>query len=352
MTERKLPAHLGYFMPAEWEPHAATWMSWPHNPDTWPGQDMNEVEATYYFMVGALSGGERVRILLPDTATAARVRAEAARRGLGSGRVEWLVLPTNDAWIRDYGPNFLVRETPAGREVAFNKWDFDSWGGKYPHDKDNCVGEVLAGRLGLPVFRPALVLEGGAIEVDGQGLCLTTTTCLLNPNRNGGPSRAAMERTLKDYLGVSRVIWLEGGIEGDDTDGHIDNLARFYAPGKVLCAFDEQGPAVHVENYRRLQQEADRGGLEVRPMPLPGPFGPPGEPLPASYLNFYIGNRVVLLPVYGVEADAEAEARLAAAFPGRRVIPVPSQTLIWGLGSIHCLTQQQPQETRASASDF
>jgi len=346
MNKGMTPSEQGYRMPAEWEPHAATWLSWPHKQTTWPGQDLALVESAYFQIVAALAPGERVRILMRDEATRDRVQAGFEQRDIATSQLDLLVLPTDDAWIRDYGPNFLVRDTPEGREVAFNKWQFDSWGGKYPHKKDNQVGEVLAGKLGLPVFRPDIVLEGGAIEVDGQGRCMTTSTCLLNPNRNGGLSREAMENYLAEYLGAGQVIWLEGGIEGDDTDGHIDNLARFASPDTVLLAFDEKGPDFLENNLRRLE---DAGVTKLIPLPLPAPVGPPDTPLPASHLNFYIGNRVVLCPVYGGPSDAVALEKLAEAFPGRAVVPIGSEVLIWGLGSIHCLTQQEPAGMKTPA---
>ncbi len=346
MTEPNLPRTSGYRMPAEWEPHAATWLAWPHNAETWPGAGtLAAVEQTYLEIVAALVAGESVHILVNDGPTGQRVHTLCRERSIEEDRVVLHRIRTDDAWIRDYGPNFLVH---ASGSVAANVWGFDSWGGKYDWQWDDRAGMEIVRRVGCEVFEPGIVLEGGAIESNGRGVCLTTEPCLLNPNRNGGLSREVMETYLKDYLGVTQVIWLAGSLEGDDTDGHIDNLARFVDTDTVLCAYEENPNDPNhrglLENRRRLDRATDAHGrpFTVRPLPLPGPVAPYGERLPASYANFYIGNRAVLLPVYGHANDARAEEILTDCFPGRTVVPIDGTQLVVGLGGIHCITQQQP----------
>ncbi len=335
-------------MPAEWEPHAATWLTWPHNRETWPDPEMEEVESAFLDIISALISGEDVHVLVPDPAAGSRIRARLPRRALGRSRVHFHPIPTNDSWIRDYGPNFLIRRGAEGNEIAMNKWSFNSWGGKYPWKLDDRAGRRIAESLGWPVFEPGWVLEGGAVEVNGRGTCLTTETCLLHPNRNPGQDRFTMERVLQDYLGVSRVIWLQGEIPGDDTDGHIDNLARFVNPTTVLCADEETASDPHHpglrENHRRLAAATDQDHrpLTVVPLPMPDPVGAGSTRFPASYANFYIGNRVVLVPAFGQMKDDAAQSLLQKYFPDRQVVPIPHLALIRGLGGVHCLTQQQP----------
>lgn len=353
MPDPSLPASLGYNMPAEWEPHAATWLTWPHNPQTWPGQDMVEVESAYLEMIRALAPGETVNILVRDDATKNRVLDELKRDALSS--VVLHIIPTNDSWARDYGPNFLVRTKANGREVALNKWNFNSWGGKYNWEKDNEAGSRIAALTGHKRFDPGIILEGGAIEVNGAGVCLTTESCLLNPNRNTGLGRGEMETYLKNYLGVQKIIWLNGDMEGDDTDGHIDNLARFVSPGTILCAYedDESDPnyAGLKSNYEKLKSATDQDGkpFNIVRLPMPGYVGSETERLPASYANFYIGNHAVLLPMYGHPNDDKARRILQESFPDRKVVGITSHILVWGLGSCHCLTQQQPLAVEANS---
>ncbi len=344
--EPPFPAGLGYYMPAEWEPHSATWLTWPHNPETWPGVNLAEIESAYVRMIGALCGGERICILVNDAETSQAVTAKLLAGNLPLQNIDLHVVPTNDAWIRDYGPNFLIN--PEGPDsVAFNKWGFDSWGGKYEYDLDDRVGHVLKNLLSVPAFDPGIVFEGGAVEVNGNGTCLVTEECLLNKNRNGGLSREVMETYLKNYLGVRQVIWLHGDLQGDDTDGHIDNLARFVNPNTILCALQED-PAdpdysCLQENFRILKSVLDPDGKPFDVVPLPMPkVESGGEMLPASHANFYIGNEAVLLPIYGGDSDDKAAALLEKFFPDRNVERIDCQSLVIGLGAAHCLTQQQP----------
>ena len=344
------PADQGFRMPAEWEPHAATWLTWPHNPETWPGQNMVDIEAVYLQMIRVLSAGETVNLLVNQEAIHKELMKNIIDIILSNENIKIHLIKTNDAWIRDYGPNFLVRETPDGkREVTANLWKFDSWGGKYDWDLDAQAGSAIMDVLKMAPFQPGIVLEGGAIEVNGQGLCITTEQCLLNPNRNGGLNKSEMESYLKRYLGVRQIIWCQGHIEGDDTDGHIDNLVRFVNPDTVLCAREEDttdpNHACLAENLKILESFRDENGrpLNIVHFPMPGRITGDEGRLPASYANFYIGNRAVLLPTYNHPNDAEAESILKRYFPDREIVAIPCETFVWGLGAIHCVTQQQPE---------
>lgn len=346
MTNKITPASLGYRMPAEWEPHSATWLSWPHNSKTWPGQDMAKVQEVHIAMMKGLHLGEKVNLLVNDQKTFDYVSGKLLETGISGIYIH--IFPTNDVWIRDYGPNFLVGSSPTDN-VALNKWGFNAWGGKYLWDKDVQVGHTIAKYLGMTVFSPGIILEGGAIECNGQGVCITTEQCMLNKNRNPELSRKDIEQYLKDYLGVRQIIWCQGDVVGDDTDGHIDNLVRFVNADTVLCAW-EGDPQDHnhkclKENYEILKSAKDQNGkpFNVVRLPMPGYVGDSVKRLPASYANFYIGNKAVILPVYDMPNDKIALSLLQKFFPDREIVCVPSRTFIWGLGGIHCVTQQQPK---------
>ena len=351
MTPDSFPADLGYRMPAEWEPHQATWLTWPHNPETWPGQDMSKIEAVYVEMIKALTKGEKVHLLISRESDTFKLNKLIKNNPLNSQNINIFPISTNDSWIRDYGPNFLVRKTASGqKEVAANLWKFNSWGGKYEWNLDDLVGSTIMDLLGLPGFEPGIVLEGGAIEVNGQGICITTEQCLLNPNRNGSLGKAEMESYLKRYLGIREIIWCQGDIEGDDTDGHIDNLVRFVNSDTVLCAWEDNNKdpnhACLQANLETLESFRDSDGkpLNVVKLPMPGRIDTEDGRLPASYANFYIGNQAVLLPTYNHRNDAIAKNILKRFFPDRKIIGISCETFIWGLGGIHCVTQQQPWE--------
>ena len=340
------PRALGFRMPAEWEPHAATWLSWPHNVETWPGK-FEPVPAAFAEMVAALQEHEEVRILVGDDELEATARAALRARGCDGPSVRFFRIPTNDAWIRDHGPIFLIDDHGA---VAMTDWRYNAWGGKYPsYDLDDRVPERMNQTLQLRRFEPGIVLEGGSIDVNGRGTLLTTEACLLNPNRNPTLSRQEIERYLVDFLGVRNVVWLGDGIAGDDTDGHVDDLTRFVGPATVVTAVEED-PAD--ENYRALQDNRQRlrtardergQPLEVVELPTPPPIHYDDRRLPASYANFYVGNGSVLVPVFDDPRDEIACSVLARLFPRRRVAPIPATDLVWGLGACHCLTQQQPR---------
>jgi len=342
------PAALGYRMPAEWEPHAATWLCWPHNEATWPGK-LPAIPPIWVQMVKALAPGEEIRILVEDADASAQVRRLLAAADVTMSRVVLHEIPTNDSWMRDAGPTFVTRRGRNRIETAIVDWGFNMWGGKYPPwDKDDQIPSRLAALLGLPAFQPDMILEGGSIEVNGQGTLLTTESCLLNPNRNPSLGREQIEQRLRDYLGVRHILWLAEGIIGDDTDGHIDDLTRFVDPTTVVTvvARDPTDPDHEVlqANYRRLQEMTDQAGrtLRIVPLPMPDPIFYSGQQLPASYANFYIGNKVVLLPRFGQPTDATALKVLQSLFTDRRVVGIDAVDLVWGLGAFHCVTQQQP----------
>ena len=343
MTQtRPAPAERGYAMPAEWAPHQATWISWPHNPETWPGA-LPQAEAAMAQAVKALAGGETVRINVLDEDHEAHVRDLL---GSGAQAVAFHHVPTNDAWCRDHGAIF-VRD--AAGQLAAVDCGFNAWGGKYPPwDLDDLVPARMADILDLPRIDGGMILEGGSIDVNGCGALLTTEQCLLNENRNPGLSRAEIEARLCRLFGVRQVLWLGEGIIGDDTDGHVDDITRFVAEDAVVTVVepDPEDPnhAPLAENLERLRGMRLHDGrpLRIIELPMPEPVEFHGTRLPASYGNFYIGNEVVLMPAFDQPRDAEAERILAACFPGRRIVPIRSNELVLGLGAFHCLTQQVP----------
>ena len=345
---KQVPATLGYCMPAEWHPHESTWLVWPKNPLTWPDR-VAEVQELYLQIMTLLAFQERVDLLVDDLDTADVVAGKLRKRNAALEQIAFHPIKTADSWIRDYGPNFLLRRTQGKAELAFNHWRFNAWGNKYEDLKrDEVIPAQLEPLLKVPRFAPELVLEGGSIEVNGEGLCLTTEECLLSPNRNPGKSKSEVEQFLRDYLGVQQIAWLRGGIPGDDTDGHVDNLARFVNPGTIVCALEndpsDESYETLQENYQRLQAILDGHGapIEVIRLPMPGRLQTAQGRLPASYTNFYIANGMVLFPTFAQDNDAQAADILQKLFPTRKVIGMDCRSAVWGLGTLHCLTQQQP----------
>jgi agmatine deiminase len=354
IPEAKTPAAAGFRLPAEWELHEATWIGWPHNPTDWPGK-FAPIPWVYGEIARQLTAGEVVRILVNSAAHEVRARRVLARAGVDSARLEFFRIPTNRGWTRDCGPIFLRRLRPRA-EVAVVRLRFNAWA-RYPNcQKDDAVPERAARALGCRLF-PAevngrgFVLEGGSIDVNGRGTLLTTEECLLDQTRqvrNPGLSRAEVEAALGAYLGASNVLWLGRGIAGDDTHGHVDDLSRFVGPRTVvLCREDDPGDA----NYRPLEENRERleamrledgSRIEVVPLPMPAPLYFDGQRLPASYANFYISNAAVLVPTFNDPMDRVALGTLAELFPDRRVVGIHAVDLVWGLGTIHCLTHDQP----------
>jgi agmatine deiminase len=344
------PAELGYCMPAEWHRHVATWLSWPKDPETWPAR-VPQAEDIFLRMMAALSPNETVNLLVDDAATEELVRARCTFPS--AGNILFHHIETVDSWIRDYGPNFL---TNGQGDLAYNDWIFNAWGNKYEElKKDNSIPARLEENLKVPRFEPGIVMEGGSIDVNGEGCVLTTEQCLLNQNRNPSLSREEIEEYLKNYLGVQKVLWLGEGIVGDDTDGHIDDIARFVAPDVIVCALEED-PAegyyeILQEILKRLQKLTDARvrPFEIVTLPMPEVVGGSStdtrnlDRLPASYANFYIANSVVLVPVFGHANDQPALDTLQRVFPDRIAVGINCEPLVWGMGTIHCVTQQQPE---------
>ena len=331
-------------MPAEWEPHTATWLSWPRREGISFPDAYDRVMPTFREMVAALLTSEPVCINVSNGAHEAEARA--VLDGLPMERITFYTIPTNEPWCRDHGPIFLTRsEDP---QLAVIDWGHNAWGGKYPpFDLDDVVPTRVAETLGLPVYDGGMILEGGSIDVNGSGALLTTESCLLNENRNPGMTREQIEQRMRDYLGVRDIFWLSRGTEGDDTDGHIDNLARFVTERTVLAIVEQDKSSANYEalqeNLARLREIRINGeSLEIVLLPTSAKMEREDLVLPASYANFYIGNEVVLVPTYSDPNDARAIATIQSAFPNRRVVPIDCRELIWGLGAFHCLTQQQP----------
>ncbi len=336
------PAALGYRWPAEWEPHAATWLAWPHNPNTWPGK-FEPVSGVWQTLVRTLAEFEPVHVAAGGEAVMAQARAMVGN----IPNVTLHDIPTNDVWARDHGAMFL--SGPPGLQPALVDWEYNAWGGKYPpFDLDNQVPLHMARLTGRRRFTPGIILEGGAVDGNGLGTILTTEPCLLNPNRNPQLNRSDVEGYLMDYLGAKKILWLAGGIEGDDTDGHIDELARFVAPTTVVAAVENDPHDANYEplqaNLRRLAEMTDARGrpLEVVPIPMPRALYHDNQRLPACYMNFYIANGVVVAPTFDDPHDEVALATLARLFPGRQIRDIHAVDLVWGLGAFHCITQQQP----------
>ena len=338
------PAALGYRMPAEWEPHAATWLSWPRREGISFPNSFDQVLPALRAMVEALIESEHICINVCNGAHEAEARSVLG--GLPMERVTFYRIPTNEPWCRDHGPIFLTRDRDP--KLALVDWDYNAWGNKYPpFNLDEVVPTRVAEVLKVPVFYPHMILEGGSIEVNGAGALLTTESCLLNKNRNPNFSRDEIEARLRDYLGVRDILWLGDGIAGDDTDGHIDDLARFVSERTVVAVVEEDRDD---ENYQLLQKnlaclrqmKIGKDSIEMLTLPMPKKIMREELRLPASYANFYIANSCVLVPTFADSADELALSVLRECFPHRRVIGIDCRELVWGLGTFHCLTQQQP----------
>lgn len=331
-------------MPAEWEPHAATWLSWPRREGISFPDAFDRVMPTFREMVAALLTSEPVNINVCNGAHEAEARA--VLDGLPQEQLTYYEIPTNEPWCRDHGPIFLTRE--GDPQLAVIDWGHNAWGGKYPpFDLDDVVPTRVAETLGLPVYAGGMILEGGSIDVNGTGALLSTESCLLNENRNPEMTREQIETRMRDFLGVREIFWLSRGTEGDDTDGHIDNLARFVSERTVLAVVEQDRDDANYEplqeNLARLREiRIGREPLEIIELPMPAKMEREDLRLPASYANFYIANSCVLMPTFHDPNDARAVAAVQSAFPKRRVIPIDCRELIWGLGAFHCLTQQQP----------
>lgn len=342
------PKSLGFRMPAEWEKQEAVWISWPHNKETWPGDMLKEVENSYIGFVKALHTGQKVRILVNNKEMQDYAISKLKNSKINLNQVIFYKIPNVDGWMRDCGPTFVVNDKT--RQKAMVKWIFNAWGNKYDDLKeDEGIQYKINKYLKLNMFEPNIVLEGGSIEVNGSGTLLTTEQCLLNKNRNPALTKKQIEQYLKDYLNVSNILWLKEGIAGDDTDGHIDDIARFVNKNTVVCAFedneDDENYGILKENYGLLTKMKDEKGnsLNVIKLPMPGFVGDEERRYPASYANFYIGNEAVVVPVFGHENDKKAMDMLQNLFANRKVVGINAKEMVYGFGSFHCLSQQEPK---------
>jgi agmatine deiminase len=338
------PGRFGYHMPAEWEMHDAVWLSWPYDLDSFP--EIDAVERSYVSIIAAIHGSEFVNLLVKDEPMQARVADLLKSASVDFRRLRFHLVDYADVWFRDYGPIFVVNRPE--KRLAMVNWNFNAWGEKYPTLMgDSRIPCIINDDLKLECFSPGIVLEGGSIDVNGQGTVITTEQCLLNRNRNPGLQREEIEAYLREYLGAQSVIWLKEGIAGDDTDGHVDDIARFVAPRTVLCAYEEDKHDDNYEalneNYEILSSARDQDGnhLNVIKLPMPGRIGDSCR-LPASYANLYVGNDVVLVPTFNDKNDKAALGIIQCAIPQRKVVGINCKEMVQGLGTIHCITQQQP----------
>jgi agmatine deiminase len=346
-VQRHERAAIRFAMPAEWTPHQATWISWPHKRASWPGK-FEPVEPAMAKFVAAISAGELVRINVQDDVHERHVQTLLDGQ-VTAKNIRFHRFPTNDAWCRDHGAIFVTRKSGNVTELQALDFEFNSWGGKYPpYDLDNAIPPQMAAALGVQCRRIDMVLEGGSVDVNGAGALLTTEQCLLNPNRNPSLNRNEIEQRLRDNLGVQQIIWLGEGIAGDDTDGHIDDLTRFVAQDAVVTVVEKNRSD---ENYEALAENRERLNairlndgrpLQVIELQMPRAIAFEGDRLPASYANFYIGNRCVVMPAFDDPADEPNRKALARCFPGREVVAIDCSDLVLGLGTFHCLTQQVP----------
>jgi agmatine deiminase len=348
----KTPAALGYAFPPEWAPHRGTWFSWPRPEGiSFPGK-YHTVPENLARIMCEIQARERVHINVPNENWEYIVRRDLKEYGCPTRNVSFHHIPTNESWCRDHGPAFVLKDKRGGgRQAAIVDWGFNAWGGKYPpYDDDDAVPTRIAEEFRLPVFHPKIVMEGGAVDFNGAGTVLTTTDCLLNKNRNPHLSKQQVEQYLKDYYGQRHVAWLTGGIAGDDTDGHVDDLARFVNPTTIVFATEDDPKDVNYRVLRRVRRQLDalrdQDGrpFEIVEIPMPDPVEHDGQRLPATYVNFYFANGALLVPTYrSRKKDKRALETLQERLPKHRVIGVDCVELIWGLGAIHCLTQQMPR---------
>lgn len=347
MDTLKTPRELGYHFPAEFAPHEATWLSWPHKEESWPGK-IHNIYPAYSQFVKILTLSEKVRINVKDEQMKNFALSHLQLAGVDLSKVEFFFHPTNDAWCRDHGPAFLINPHSDIKKVIVD-WGYNAWGNKYPpYDLDDVVPTLIGQHFKIPVFNPGIVMEGGSVEFNGKGTVLTSTCCLLNKNRNSHLSQGEIEKYLSDYYGIDQILWVDEGIIGDDTDGHIDDTIRFINDDTVLTVVETK---VHDENYELLQQNLkslskmrllNGKQLNVVELPMPDEVVYDDMRLPASYANFYISNKHVIVPTYQCNKDDKALEIISQCFPEREVVGIDSTEIIWGLGSFHCLSQQEP----------
>ena len=343
----KTPKEEGYYFPAEFAKHDATWLSWPHKEASWPGK-IDSIYPVYAEFIKLLAEGEKVNINVVDEGMKQKALKHLQQTTADLNNVEFFMHPTNDAWCRDHGPALLINPDAAQKKIIVD-WGYNAWGGKYPpFDLDDNIPTLIARHYDIPVLYPGIVMEGGSVDFNGKGTVLTTTSCLLNDNRNPQLNQSQIEAYLRNYYGVDNILWLGDGIVGDDTDGHIDDLTRFVNETTVVTAVEEDKQD---ENYSVLKDivkslntfRLENGKqLNVVELPMPSAVVHEGMRLPASYANFYIGNKYVIVPTFRDKNDDRALDILQTCFRDRKVVGLDSVDIIWGLGSFHCLSQQEP----------
>lgn len=341
------PKDLGYYFPAEFETHVATWLSWPHKEASWPGK-IHSIYPYYALFVKELAESERVCINVNDEAMKQFAANHLQDAGVNLSKVEFFLHPTNDAWCRDHGPAFLVNPNAHQKKIIVD-WNYNAWGNKYPpFDLDDVIPTLIAKHYNIPVYYPGIIMEGGSVEFNGKGTMITSTICLLNENRNPDLNQQQIEDYLHNYYGVEQILWVCEGIVGDDTDGHVDDTVRFVNEDTVLAVVEEDK---NDDNYELLQKNLkdlsemrllNGKQLNIVELPMPDEIIYEGQRLPASYANFYIANHTVIVPTYRCDKDVRALDIIREYFPGRKVVGIDSTEIIWGLGSFHCLSQQEP----------
>lgn len=340
------PKEQGYFFPAEFAKHSATWLSWPHKEASWPGK-IETIYPVYAEFIKRVAEGEKVKINVLDEAMKQKAIGYLQKADANLSHIEFFFHPTNDAWCRDHGPSFLIN--PIEKKKMIVDWGYNAWGGKYPpFDLDDVIPSLIGKHYGIPVVHPGIVMEGGSVEFNGRGTLLTTRACLLNPNRNPHLNQAQIEEYLNNYYGVNHILWLGNGIVGDDTDGHVDDLTRFVNEDTVATIVESNKQD---ENYELLQENLNElkglrleNGKQINivELPMPSAIVYEGMRLPASYANFYISNKHIIVPTFRCKKDETALQIIASCFPEREVVGIDSTDIIWGLGSFHCLSQQEP----------
>lgn len=343
----KTPKEYGYYFPAEFAPHEATWLSWPHKEATWPGK-IDAIYPSYCQFIKYLTLSEKVRINVSNDAMKIVAIQHLEKAGVAVAGVEFFMHPTNDAWCRDHGPAFLINPAADIKKIIVD-WRYNAWGNKYPpYDLDDVIPTLIGNHFSIPVYNPGIVMEGGSVEFNGKGSLLTSTACLLNQNRNPALNQSRIENFLYDFYGVEQVLWVDEGIVGDDTDGHIDDTVRFINEDTVITVIEENKEdanyALLQTNLKQLKVMRLLNGkqLNIIELPMPDEIIYEGQRLPASYANFYISNGHVIVPTFRSRKDEKAIRIIAACFPDREVVGIDSTDIIWGLGSFHCLSQQEP----------
>ncbi len=341
------PKQLGYYFPAEFAQHQSTWLSWPHKEASWPGK-IHTIFPSYVAFIKTLVRFEEVNINVCDEAMKLSATLLLQDAGVDMSRVHFYIYPTNDAWCRDHGPAFLLNKQDPNKKAIVD-WNYNAWGNKYPpFDLDDVIPTKIGNALGLEVFHPGIIMEGGSVDFNGAGTVITSTACLLNPNRNPHLNQSQIEQYLMDYYGQEQVLWVDEGIVGDDTDGHIDDTVRFVNEDTVITVIEEnrkdENYALLQHNLKQLKHMRLLNGkqLNIVEIPMPDDVIWEDQRLPASYANFYIANQQVIVPTYKCSKDDEVLSSIQACFPGREVIGIDSTDIIWGLGSFHCLSQQEP----------